>query len=143
MGCRRSWVQIPPTRPVSLGCSISRGSSIIWGMDFVTYVLHSETIGRLYIGHSGDFAERFRRHVIGRNPATRGRGPWKTIDTRIFATRSEAMCHERWLKAKKNPTRVLDYVHSQRTDVPDSDSQRVLQACRKVVGSNTDTAALC
>ncbi len=81
-------------------------------MEFVTYVLQSESSGRLYIGHTQDLGERLRRHQVGRNPSTKGRGPWKLLSVEAFPTRSEAMQHEQWLKAKKSPRRVMEYIES-------------------------------
>ena len=79
-------------------------------MPIFVYVLRSETTGRLYIGHTKDVGRRLREHESGQSPSTRRRGPWTLIYSEAFATRGEAMRHERWLKSLKNPARVCAYV---------------------------------
>ena len=66
---------------------------------FIVYVLRSITSGMLYIGQSGNFAERFQRHQQGLARFTRGRGPWIVEYTEEYSTRSAAVLRERFLKS--------------------------------------------
>ena len=79
-------------------------------MTFATYVLESESTGRLYIGHSNEPLRRVSEHNAGHTTSTRGRGPWALIFTREFETRAEAARLERELKALKSPDKVRAYI---------------------------------
>lgn len=65
---------------------------------FHIYVLLSETTGRRYTGSCEDLDDRLRRHNAGESNATRHGIPWRLIHSEAFATRSEAMQRERFLK---------------------------------------------
>ena len=70
---------------------------------FHVYVIVSETTHRRYIGQTQDLQRRFAEHNDPtHNPVkftSRNRGPWVLVHTESFATRSEAMRRERWLKS--------------------------------------------
>ena len=77
---------------------------------YFTYILESISSGRLYIGQTNNIDDRLRRHNLGHNKSTRGRGPWKLLHSKQFSTRSEAMFLERKLKSFKNPEKVMDWI---------------------------------
>ena len=66
-------------------------------MLFCVYVLRNEK-GKLYIGQTSDLKRRLEFHEQGLSPYTAGHRPWKLIYTETYATRSEAMLRERYLK---------------------------------------------
>ena len=82
--------------------------------DFVTYVLESDTSGRLYIGHTGDLGRRLYEHSTGQSKATRGRGPWRLLHAEPAPSRAEAMRVETWLKAQKSARSVRAWVGKRR-----------------------------
>jgi len=65
---------------------------------FYVYVLRSQLTGRLYTGSTADLEDRLRRHNEGRSPATRHGVPWALVHSESFATRSQAVRRERYLK---------------------------------------------
>ncbi len=77
---------------------------------YYTYILLSESSGKLYIGQTNDLDDRIRRHNLNLNKATKNRGPWKLLYSQAFDSRSEAIQLERKLKAFKNPNKVLDWI---------------------------------
>ena len=72
-------------------------------MPFWVYILQSESTGKLYIGHSSDVQRRLAEHNdmrLGRRRYTRRQpGPWRLCYSEEFASRSEAMHRERFLKS--------------------------------------------
>jgi putative endonuclease len=74
-----------------------RDAFVLW-MHYV-YVLYSEKHNKHYTGYSTDPADRFLSH---NEKATRGftvrYRPWKIILTEQYATKSEALKREKWLK---------------------------------------------
>ncbi len=66
---------------------------------FTVYVLRSLSTHRLYVGQTADFQRRLSEHQAGTARYTRNRGPWDVVLTEEFATRSEAMAREQFLKS--------------------------------------------
>ena len=66
---------------------------------FTVYVLRSCTTFRLYIGQTSDLSRRLEEHQQGMARYTRNRGPWQLVHQEEYATRSEAMLRERFLKS--------------------------------------------
>ena len=68
---------------------------------FSVYVLRSLVTGRLYTGYTSDLSHRLAQHNHGITKSTQHDGPWELVHTEHFATRSEAMRRERYLKTGK------------------------------------------
>nr|AQQ74893.1 hypothetical protein [uncultured bacterium] len=62
------------------------------------YVLRSEKTGRFYTGSCEDLTKRVEQHNTGQNKSTRHGVPWILVHSESYATRSEAMQRERYLK---------------------------------------------
>jgi len=82
-------------------------------MKFYTYLLESESDGKLYIGQTSDLEKRIERHNSGGSCYTKGKGPWKLIFSMEISTRREALLMERKLKNFKNPLKVNDWIARQ------------------------------
>jgi len=71
---------------------------------FWAYVLEN-SVGRFYIGSTGDLAERLSQH---NDPAATSskycpkNGPWKLVWKEAFVTRSQAMEREKQIKRMKS-----------------------------------------
>jgi putative endonuclease len=66
---------------------------------FTVYVIESLLNKGKYTGHTEDIERRLIEHnegLLGRY--TKNKGPWKLIYAKTFATRSEAILHEKYLK---------------------------------------------
>ena len=72
-----------------------------------TYIIESLSTGRWYYGSSGDLSERLNHHNNGWNRSTKGRGPWKYIFLREFATAEEAREFEFHLKKLRRKAYML------------------------------------
>ena len=67
---------------------------------FCIYVLKSAKNGKRYTGSSSKPAEvRINEHNSGTNVFTRQNRPWKLIYQEPFATKSEALRREKFLKS--------------------------------------------
>ncbi|NNC95587.1 MAG: GIY-YIG nuclease family protein [Chitinophagales bacterium] len=82
----------------------------------ITYILQSLTSGKLYIGSTSNFADRFERHNKNRSKSTKQRGPWILLHFEIFHSKSEACKLEYTLKKWKNKKRVLAWISKQKAD---------------------------
>lgn len=67
-------------------------------MPFHTYILVSDE-GYHYTGHAADLDVRLDRHRKKTTHFTKKGTNWRVIYSKEFATRSEAMKHEKWLKS--------------------------------------------
>jgi putative endonuclease len=77
--------------------------------DFSTYVLFSEKSGIHHTGHTDDLQRRLIEHNVGLGHAykfTRKHAPWKLVHSESFATRSEAMAREKFLKSGQGRDRL-------------------------------------
>jgi len=70
---------------------------------FWVYVLVSESTNRRYIGQTNDLERRLAEHNSRehnpRKHTSRNKGPWRLVFSEQYATRSEAMKREKWLKS--------------------------------------------
>ena len=82
-------------------------------MKFHTYILESESDGKMYIGQTSDLEKRIERHNAGGSRYTKGKGPWNLIFSIEFSTRSEAIQMEQKLKNFKNPAKVKEWIARQ------------------------------
>ena len=73
-------------------------------MVFWSYILQSETSGRHYCGSTDDLDRRVRQHndpgYYGSKTTKRFEGPWRLVWHHEHPSRSEAMRHERRIKAR-------------------------------------------
>jgi putative endonuclease len=67
-------------------------------MSFYAYVLVSEEFYH-YTGHTSDLDLRIARHHLKTTHFTKRGTNWRIIYSKEFATRAEAMKHEKWLKS--------------------------------------------
>ena len=79
---------------------------------YYTYIIESESSGKLYIGQTQDLVERLQRHNFKRNVSTKNRGPWKMIFHKEFKTRTEAIIFEKKLKSLKNKEYLLKKIET-------------------------------
>ena len=82
-------------------------------MSFYTYILQSQTLGKLYIGQTNNLEDRIIRHNSNQNKATKGRSPWILLFSKEFETRSEAVLLETKLKSWKSPKKLKEWINQQ------------------------------
>ena len=67
---------------------------------FSVYILHSQRLQKYYVGSTEFLEKRVQEHNSGKSNSTRAGVPWKLIHVESFSTRSEAVFHERKIKAR-------------------------------------------
>jgi putative endonuclease len=67
---------------------------------FYIYILRSRSSQRYYVGSTQAVEKRLQEHNSGKSKSTRTGAPWGLVRTESFATRSEAVLHERKIKAR-------------------------------------------
>jgi putative endonuclease len=66
---------------------------------FYVYIIYSKSFGKKYIGQTGNIETRLNQHNTNYFKSyTNNRGPWQLIYSKEFATRQEALKHEKYLK---------------------------------------------
>ncbi len=83
---------------------------------FYTYILQSDSTGKLYIGQTKNIEDRLGRHNRRGKSYTNGNGPWKVIFQKEFISRKEAIRLERKLKSYKNKEYILSLLKDSRIE---------------------------
>lgn len=73
------------------------------------YVLRSLKTGRRYVGSTADVEQRLRRHNLGHSKSAKSGRPWIVVHTESFASRTEAVNRELFLKSGSGRT-LLDEI---------------------------------
>ncbi len=72
-------------------------------MPFFTYILHSSSLGKYYIGHTGDeLTERLKKHLSGHDGFTGRAKDWIIAYYEQFGNKSAAYARERQIKSWKS-----------------------------------------
>jgi putative endonuclease len=67
---------------------------------YYIYIIRSQHLKRYYVGSTEDVQRRLQEHNAGKSKSTGAGSPWELIHTESFVTRSDAMQHERKIKAR-------------------------------------------
>ncbi|MGE4289509.1 MAG: GIY-YIG nuclease family protein [Salinivirgaceae bacterium] len=71
-------------------------------MEYVVYILFSEKYQKHYTGFTSDLISRFHSHnELSTKGWTIKYRPWKVIHVEFFASKSEALAREKYLKSGK------------------------------------------
>ena len=68
---------------------------------YYTYVLFSPQSRKIYIGQTNNISKRIVRHNAGQVLSTKAYSPWNLVHVEEYATRTEAMKREKFLKSGK------------------------------------------
>jgi len=71
-------------------------------MPFIVYILYSNSLDQYYTGHTGNLEDRLFRHNNSGSKSTKKAKDWTLIYTEEFKSRSEAVCRENEIKAKRS-----------------------------------------
>jgi putative endonuclease len=83
---------------------------------FFVYVLENEITLKHYTGFTSDLTQRVGQHNHGVTKSTKNRGTWKLVHHEEFATRSEAMTREKFLKSGKGRQELNELLAKQRVN---------------------------
>jgi len=70
------------------------------------YILHSKKLNKKYIGLTNDIQRRIRQHKNGKSTFTASAEDWKIIYYEVFASKSDAIREEKFLKSGKGRERI-------------------------------------
>ncbi len=76
-----------------------------------TYILHSDSIGKYYVGVTDDLQWRLERHNEGWGRFTKAGIPWRIVYYESFSTKTEALRREKDMKRKKSKKYIEYLVH--------------------------------
>ena len=80
-------------------------------MDFVVYILFSDSSGRTYVGFTTDLINRFHSHnKFSKKGFTVRFRPWKVIHIEFFNMKTEAMKREKYLKSGKGRSWIRNHL---------------------------------
>ncbi|MEK7195294.1 MAG: GIY-YIG nuclease family protein [Patescibacteria group bacterium] len=82
-------------------------------MYYYVYILRSEKSGKLYKGRTADLRNRLLEHNRGENKSTKNGKPWRLIYYEAFASKTDALREERFLKSGKGRERISYLLKSQ------------------------------
>jgi len=69
---------------------------------YYVYILYSEKFNRYYVGQTDNVKLRLIRHNNSEVKSTKHYIPWKLFYTEAYASRSEALRREHFLKRQRN-----------------------------------------
>jgi len=78
---------------------------------YYTYIIQSESTGKLYIGQTSNLQARISKHDSDKNFSTKNKGPWTLLYFKEFNTRSESMLFEKKLKSYKNSNFIIEKIN--------------------------------
>ena len=84
-------------------------------MAYNTYVIRSETSGKIYIGHTENLVARLKRHnkeLPNKKSSftSKNIGPWVLVYREEFETRDEAKKREKYLKSSRGRKFIKDKI---------------------------------
>ncbi|MGV8915043.1 MAG: GIY-YIG nuclease family protein [Kaistella sp.] len=80
---------------------------------FKCYILYSETLGKYYIGHTGeDLEERLRKHHSNHSGFTSKAKDWSILYFEIFDEKSLAYQRELQIKSWKSKLKIQKLIES-------------------------------
>ena len=81
-------------------------------MEFLVYILYSETKDQYYVGQTSDIASRLSKHNKGYVRSTKSGRPWKCVLIEKYPSRSEACKRENEIKSKKKRAYICSLIEN-------------------------------
>jgi putative endonuclease len=79
-------------------------------MEFIVYILFSETKNSFYVGYSSNLEERIIRHNQKSKGFTGYVNDWKAVYTEKYFTKEEAQSRELQIKSWKSRIKIQDLI---------------------------------
>ena len=77
---------------------------------FFVYILFSQKNQKYYVGSSQDVEVRLLRHNKGHSSFTKNGIPWILVYKESFATRTEAVQREKYIKSQKSTIYIQNLI---------------------------------
>ena len=85
-------------------------------MPWTTYILHSATRDRYYIGQTSDLKKRLQNHAAHETKSTKFADDWMLVFSESFETLQAAMAMERKIKGTKSRKSIQRYIADSRNE---------------------------
>ena len=79
-------------------------------MEFIVYILFSQSKNRFYIGFTSNLKERIIRHNQKSKGFTGNVNDWKIVYTENYSTKEEAQKRELQIKSWKSRTKIEELI---------------------------------
>ena len=81
-------------------------------MEFIVYILFSETKNRFYIGFTSDMEQRIMRHNQKSKGFTGNVNDWKIVYTEKYDSKEEAYKRELQIKSWKSRIKIQELINN-------------------------------
>ena len=81
-------------------------------MEFIVYILFSETKNRFYIGFTSDMEQRIMRHNQKSKGYTGNVNDWKIVYTEKYNSKEEAYTREQQIKSWKSRIKIQELINN-------------------------------
>ncbi len=81
-------------------------------MEFIVYILFSETKNRFYIGFTSDMQQRIMRHNQKSKGFTGNVNDWKIVYTEKYNSKEEAYTREQQIKSWKSRIKIQELINN-------------------------------
>ena len=81
-------------------------------MEFIVYILFSETKNRFYIGFTSDMEQRIMRHNQKSKGFTGNVNDWKIVYTEKYDSKEEAYTREQQIKSWKSRIKIQELINN-------------------------------
>ena len=79
---------------------------------YTVYILYAQKLGRFYVRHTIDLADRLARHNTCRSKATKPGAPWQIVHSECFDSKCAAVRREQEIKSWKSSIRIRNLIES-------------------------------
>jgi putative endonuclease len=79
---------------------------------YYTYILHSNSINKFYIGATENPSERLKKHNAKNKGFTNQCNDWVIVFLKPFETKTEALSYERQIKRWKSSVKIQQLINS-------------------------------
>ena len=79
---------------------------------YYTYILHSISVNKFYIGASEKPSERLKKHNAKNKGFTNQSNDWEIVFLKPFETKTEALSFERQIKRWKSSVKIQQLINS-------------------------------
>ena len=82
-------------------------------MPYTVYILHSSSLNKFYVGHTGDdLGQRIRRHLSDHKGYTGKAKDWSLVYSEIFEEKVAAGRREREIKGWKSSAKIKGLINT-------------------------------
>ncbi len=80
---------------------------------YTLYILHSESLGKYYVGFTNDLPRRLGEHNRKKGKFTDVGIPWILVYNESFESKKEAMDREQYIKSRKSKQFIIELIAQQ------------------------------